>query len=62
MDGSQIEIGHLLKEMSCWWGRRYGDTAGLLEASGVAICAEERVDCGRGVEMGDTFFFQEAPD
>lgn len=62
MDGSQVEIGHLLEKMPCGWGRGYGDTAGLLEACGVAICTEKCVDCGRGVEVGDAFFFQEAPD
>lgn len=62
MHGVQVEGGHLFEEMG--GGRAGGD--GYLDGGGQGLgffgCAEEGVDCGGGVEVGDSFFFEELPD
>jgi hypothetical protein len=58
----EIQVGHLLKQMS---GRRRCcdcDAYSMLETFGRFVCAEEGVYCGCSVEMGYFFFFEEIPD
>jgi hypothetical protein len=62
VDGEQVEVGHLLKEVRGGRAGGDGDADGPREHHGVLVGAEERVDGGGCVEVRDGFLLEEFPD
>ena len=62
VDGHEVEIGHLLEEMCCWWRSSDCNAYRVRKFFSFLRGTQEGVDRWRCVEMRDVLVFEKLPD